>query len=243
MDEEEEDAAWLEEDEEGGARRGLMEMLRVERRQLVQELALRRRAPWPHPGAAALLRRQWQGGVEGETLPPASHRADLPASPPTSPTSPTAPTSPPRPRRLKERLEEEENRWRQAATAATAATAAPPVQPAQLHKTGQTPEVHVPSVALTGGFPREKSSPSRPSWDLDSRWSNLLTRVSLTSHGTEGQSGQSGHSGHSGQSGQLQGPSAPSPPLSARSATPRLAKEQMASLQQLWTEQRCLASG
>ncbi|OLP81724.1 hypothetical protein AK812_SmicGene37711 [Symbiodinium microadriaticum] len=124
----------------------LMEMLRAERRQLVKELALRRRAPWPHPAAAALLRRQWQGGVEGEP-PPGNRLTDH-----KTPTSP--PTSPKRPGRLRERLEEEEDRLRREATDSTQ-----PLSEAQPRdKIGEA--LHVPPVALAGGFPR-KSSPSR----------------------------------------------------------------------------------
>ncbi|CAE7806692.1 unnamed protein product [Symbiodinium sp. CCMP2456] len=142
----------------------LMEMLRAERRQLVKELALRRRAPWPHPAAAALLRRQWQGGVEGE--PPLGNR--LAHKMPTSP-----PTSPRRPGRLRERLEEEEDRLRREAN-----NSAEPLSEAKPRdKIGEA--LQVPPVALAGGFPR-KSSPSRARdlAGLDSRWSNLLQRVS-----------------------------------------------------------------
>ncbi|CAE7256159.1 unnamed protein product [Symbiodinium sp. CCMP2592] len=194
---------------------GLMEMLRAERRQLVKELALRRRAPWPHPAAAALLRRQWQGGVEGE--PPTGNRlADqkMPTSPPTSPR---------RPGRLRERLEEEEDRLRREANISAKPLSKAQAQPRE--KIGEA--LHVPPVALAGGFPR-KSSPSRARdlAGLDSRWSNLLQRVSSDRDLELSQ-------------GLQQGPSAPTPPLSARSTTtPRLAKDQLVSLQQLWSEQR-----
>ncbi|CAE7448275.1 unnamed protein product, partial [Symbiodinium pilosum] len=160
---------------------------------------------------------QWQGGVEGELEPPQNSRSSCQAREPASP-----PTSP-RLRRLRERLDEEEDRWRHAAYCPARPKANPASEAskmATLPINGQAPQV--PPVAWTGGFPARKLSPSR---GLDSRWSNLLLRASDRDM-AQGQP-------------QQQGTSAPSPPLSARSTTtPRVAKEQMVSLRQLWSEQR-----
>lgn len=70
---EEPDDSWSKEEKEDGwcnsASRGLMELLGAERQRLRAELHVLRATPWPKPGATAVLRRQWCGGVTGGTWP------------------------------------------------------------------------------------------------------------------------------------------------------------------------------
>jgi len=70
---EEPDDSWSKEETEDGwcnsASRGLMELLGAERQRLRAELHVLRATPWPKPGATAVLRRQWCGGVTGGTWP------------------------------------------------------------------------------------------------------------------------------------------------------------------------------
>jgi len=67
-----EDSWSTEEADEGwcnGASQGLMELLGAERQRLRAELQVLRATPWPRPGATAVLRRQWCGGVTGGAWP------------------------------------------------------------------------------------------------------------------------------------------------------------------------------
>eukprot|EP00930_Biecheleria_cincta_P099887 TRINITY_DN91499_c0_g1_i1.p1 TRINITY_DN91499_c0_g1~~TRINITY_DN91499_c0_g1_i1.p1 ORF type:complete len:353 (+),score=86.70 TRINITY_DN91499_c0_g1_i1:125-1183(+) len=70
--EEPDDSCSKEETEDGwcdSASKGLMELLGAERQRLRAELRVLRATPWPKPGATAVLRRQWYGGVTGGAWP------------------------------------------------------------------------------------------------------------------------------------------------------------------------------
>ncbi|CAE8652352.1 unnamed protein product, partial [Polarella glacialis] len=98
------------------ASRGLMEMLAVERKRLQAELKLLRAAPFPQPAAAAVLRRQWCGGVTGGSW-PSNRLAEMPRHVQSQSELPQA-RRPPTQRWTDRRLAEEEEQLLQSSEAA-----------------------------------------------------------------------------------------------------------------------------